>query len=94
MIDKKFLFSIGLVTWGGLGFVRGTNEYIYVNHRFDYKNQNIRYTPMVVHGLYGICIYASPITLVYVIYKELYRLEINLRNLEDEKHGDFYNKVL
>ena len=31
---------------------------------------------------------------ILTIYKEIYRLEIYLRNLENEKNSDFYNKLL
>jgi hypothetical protein len=52
------------------------------------------YFSMTGYGLCGIMIYVNPIMLPIVFVKEMYRLEINLRNIDNEKKTNFYNKLL
>jgi hypothetical protein len=35
----------------------------------------------------------NPGFLPFVVYKEIYRLEVNLRGIEDEKNSYYYNKI-
>jgi hypothetical protein len=93
--------KIGFVTicaWAGLGFNRGINSYNYqYSHNKLYKNSENKkylYTDAFMWGLGSILVYLNPCIAIIVIGKELYRLEINLRNLEDEKKSEYYNKVL
>ena len=52
------------------------------------------YFSMIGYGLFGIMIYVNPIMLPIVFVKEMYRLEINLRNIDNEKKTIFYNRLL
>jgi hypothetical protein len=52
------------------------------------------YITSFCNGLYGIFVYFNPVFLPYLMTKELYRLEVNLRNLENEKNSRFYNEIL
>jgi hypothetical protein len=38
--------------------------------------------------------YGNPVLFPLSIYKEIYRLEINMRKLENEKLNFFYNELL
>jgi hypothetical protein len=52
------------------------------------------YFSMIGSGLCGIMVYVNPIMMPIVFVKEMYRLEINLRNIDNEKKTNFYNKLL
>ena len=52
------------------------------------------YTKSIPYGIYGILFYGNPFLLPVIIFKELYRLEVNIRNLEDEKDSNFYNDLI
>ena len=52
------------------------------------------YFSMIGYGLCGIMIYENQIILPIVFVKEMYRLEINLRNIDNEKKTNFYNRIL
>lgn len=73
-----------------LGFIRGLNSYDYTIS----KNQNPKiYTDKIISGVLGALYYSNPFTLFIVMYKEIYRLEVNIRGLEDQKNTTFYNKL-
>ena len=84
---------IGVTSWCGLGFMRGVNSYKY-NHKKHYNTEPYLYLNLFGSGCFGIIIYANPFYLPFSIYKEIYRLEVKLRNLEDEKKTDYYNNLL
>jgi len=94
--------TIGLITifgWPTLGFKRGMNSYDYNysnNKLYKYSEKAHRpfYLDKIGWGLLGACCYFNPFTFFIVLYKEVYRIEVNLRGLEDEKKTDYYNKVL
>ena len=87
---QKSLPIIGYTGWCGLGFLRGINSYKY-NHN---KSKYYLYLNLFGNGFFGIFIYANPIFLPFTIYKEIYRLEVNLRNIETENKSNFYNDLL
>ena len=87
---KKLLYFTG-VGWGILGFYRGINYYEYYH---KHENKHYFYTDKIFNGLSGLIIYINPGLLPIAIYKEIYRLEINLRGLEEEKKTEYYNKIL
>ena len=49
------------------------------------------YTTTLGYGLYGSLIYLAPYPGVAFFFKEIYKLEINLRGLNDEKTKRYYN---
>jgi len=78
-----------------LGFNRGINSYDYQYNKNKNLEQNQRYlySGKFCYGLLGIIIYVNPLLLFITVPKEVYRLEVNLRGLEDEKKTDYYNKL-
>lgn len=95
---KYSIAIVGYTSWCGLGFIRGVNSYKYNNN----KNNNNKYSEYesylysnsIIHGFFGIIMYGNPILLPFSMYKELYRLEIDMRNLENEKKSRFYNDLV
>ena len=51
------------------------------------------YTDTLVYGIWGSLLYLSPYPGIFFAAKEIYILEINLRNLEDEKKTKYYNTL-
>ena len=79
------------ISWGGLGFIRGINSYKY-NHN-KYNKEDYLYLNSVCYGVFGVTLYCNPFLLPLTVYKEIYRLEVNLRNLENEKNKNYYNDL-
>ena len=99
-MNMKIKYSIaitGYASWCGLGFYRGTKSYKYKhdNDKYKYKiNKNYLYSDSMIYGFYGVIMYMNPPFLPFTIYKELYRLEVNIRNLEDEKKTEYYHNMI
>uniref|UniRef100_A0A6C0CW87 Uncharacterized protein n=1 Tax=viral metagenome TaxID=1070528 RepID=A0A6C0CW87_9ZZZZ len=55
---------------------------------------NYFYLSSFSHGIFGSWLYICPITMPVCFVKELYRIEINLRSVNDEKNTAFYNKLI
>lgn len=90
----KYSIAItGCFSWCGLGFYRGRNQYKYRHDKYNI-NKNYLYLDAMKYGFYGVILYISPPFLPLTIYKELYRLEVNMRNLEDEKNSEYYNNII
>jgi hypothetical protein len=92
-IKSSSIPLISYVSWWGVGFYRGVNYYKYKHNKYESKEPYF-YISSIGYGFYGLGLYSNPILIPFTIYKELYRLEINIRNLEDEKNSDFYNEIL
>lgn len=90
MKPYKLLLKIGGVCWSSLGFNRGMNDYEY---RIQKHNEKL-YSMKIWYGVFGVMTYLNPILLIFTIPKEIYRLEVNLRNMDDEKKTNFYNSLL
>jgi hypothetical protein len=86
----KLLLKIGGVSWSLLGFNRGMNDYEF---RITNYNKKI-YSMKIWYGIFGVMTYLNPVLLIFTIPKEMYRLEVNLRNMDDEKKTNFYNTLL
>lgn len=93
---------IGLITifgWPVLGFKRGVDSYNYhySNNRLYRHSEKMKY-PLYLDkfawGVGGTFWYLNPLGAFLGVYKEVYRLEVNLRGLEDEKKTDYYNSVV
>jgi hypothetical protein len=67
---------------------------VYHNKYETKKKEDYLYVTSMVYGFVGIVIYANPFLLPFTIYKEIYRFEVDVRNLEDEKKTSFYNSLL
>ena len=91
----KYKYSViaGYSSWCGLGFIRGINYYKYTHNNY-HKNESYVYSNSIIDGIHGIFIYGNPIFLPITIHKELYRLEITIRNLENEKKSKYYNDLI
>ena len=81
-------YTVSISVWAGLGFIRGINSYNY------YNNKPYMYSSSFMHGIFGVLIYVNPVFLPFTTYKEFYRLEVNIRGLEEDKKTDYYNEVL
>jgi hypothetical protein len=106
---KYSLAITGYASWCGLGFYRGIKSYKYKHDSDKYKHysdkykhysnkykisQNYLYSDSIIYGFYGLIIYMNPPMFPFTIYKELYRLEVNVRNLEDEKKTEYYHNII
>ena len=95
----KYSIITGYTSWCGLGFIRGINYYKYTHDTLNKNNNNDKnkpyiYSNSIIDGFLGIFIYGNPIFLPIIIHKELYRLEVSIRNLENEKKTKYYNNLL
>ena len=96
----KSIVSITMVCgWPILGFKRGLNSYDYnYSHNKLYSHgkqiKNPFYLDKLAGGIFSAIAYLNPVTGLIGLYKEIYRIEVNLRGLEDEKKTDYYNEVL
>lgn len=81
-------------TWCGVGFMRGVNDYKYHKKQKYLYTTSYLYSTSIIYGSFGTLLYANPPTAIFMMYKEIYRLEVNLRNLENDKKSDFYNRLI
>ncbi len=61
---------------------------------YDEVSKPNLYVDQSVNFIGGVFIYANPFFSPFTIEAELYRLEVNLRGLEDEKKSNRYYKVI
>lgn len=67
----------------------------YKPSEFYYKKPYYFYSWSLIYGLYGSGMYINPVVLPFLVAKEIYRLEINIRDgLKDLKNEEEYYKVL
>ena len=90
--------------WTGLGIKRGADLYdsqhTYSQHTDSQhtdsqdtdsqhiKNYKYLYSDKMMYCLYGAVIYINPLFFMFTLHKELYRLEVKVRQLE--KDDDYY----
>lgn len=86
---KKSIGKILYISWCGLGYYRGINSYNY-NYKKYNIGENKLYIDKILHGFLGLSIYSFHVYLPILIYKEIYRLEVNMKNLEDEQKSNYY----
>jgi hypothetical protein len=93
---KSGAMIITVCAWPTLGFYRGLKsfDYNYSNDRIYKSSTRPLYINKVVWGLGGILCYLNPVGCAIGLYKEVYRLEVNLRGIEEEKKTAYYNEVL
>lgn len=82
-----------ILSWGVLGFYRGTNLYDY---QYKLNNNIIKYSYLskVGYGTVFFIGYFIPFTIPFVIYKELYRLKLILNNDYKKINTLYYHRIL
>lgn len=90
---NRFLYAIP-VGLSVLGFARGTHSYEFNHNRAWSKFEPYMYSTKFGFGVIGVFVYLCPAFYVIVLPKEIYRLEVNIRGLEDEKETQYYNNIL
>jgi hypothetical protein len=91
---KQIMLLVTGSSWTLLGFKRGLNSYDYNYDKFkSIKKDPYLYISKGQQGLIGIFLYINPLFLPINIYKEIYRLEVNIRGLEEEKKSEYYNII-
>ena len=88
MSKKDILVFVTGTGWSVLGFKRGLQSYDYT-----YRKEPYLYIHKGQYGILGLFLYMNPLLLPLTLYKEMYRLEVNLRGLEQEKKTDYYNHL-
>jgi hypothetical protein len=100
---KEILPTVILPSWTILGFYRGVKQYNnkykkecnrYENNPKYYPKPQYFYAQNIPYGLFGLLMYINPLTVPLVMVKEIYRLEVNVRNLNEEKEKEGYNDIL
>ena len=84
-----------------MGFYRGIKHYDYNfesrkkpnNNPYLYSRELKHCTMKLTDGFLGLFFYINPFMCFITIPKEIYRLEVNIRKLEDEKKTDYYNNL-
>ena len=94
LTKNNLLYLTSGICWGSIGFNRGIKEYDYDYINNNYYKKPYFYTDRIFNGLFGFIIYINPCLIPFIIHRELYRLEIDLRGLEDEKISRKYNSIL
>ena len=87
MANKLLITSATM--WGTIGFIRGVQSY-----NFETPNPTKLYTDQLTSGLIGVFFYINPLTFTFMLYKEVYRLEVKAFNIKREKESNFYNKLI
>jgi hypothetical protein len=92
MKTKYIIASLGYTSWCGLGFARGVQSFKYNQAKY-YSDKPIMHTDIIINGFLGALFYATPVLIPIFIYKEIFRLEVNIRKLEDQKKTCKYNDL-
>jgi hypothetical protein len=85
----KFLYAG--ISWSTLGFIRGTQYYDYLKILYD---EPFSYSKYIYHGVQSTMLYIHPFTVWFVVYKEMYRLNVTIKKLECEKHTSYYKEII
>ena len=92
-LNKNNYLKIAYAGWCGLGFYRGIKAYNYSYNKYN-KDESYMYVYSIGHGFRGSFYYVFPIFFPIMIHKEIYRFEVNMRNIEKEKASSYYNELL
>ena len=74
-----------------LGFYRGVQKYSWENTKYK---QEYLYSTAFGYGVAGTLVYLCPFLTANIIAKELYRAEVNYRNLDNLKKTDYYRSLI
>lgn len=94
MKHKIGLTMIG--AWSALGFKRGIDSFNYIfskNELYQISEKEPLILDKTCWGIRGVIYYICPLFMFHALYKELYRLEVNVRGLEKEKKSKYYNVI-
>lgn len=91
--------------WSSLGFYRGARHCMVNYYDEESFKQPLLYSKTAekeikkilytgLYGIAGVLIYANPLFFPHNILKEVYRLEVCIRGLEDEKKSKRYTDIL
>ena len=82
------MLKIVVPCWFGLGVYRGANLYNFWNKYENDHNKKINYyySECANWAIIVGTVYLIPPVIPFVFRKEIYRLEVNLRNLTEEKN--------
>jgi hypothetical protein len=88
---KRIGLFLGIA--GTRGFYRGMLEYDYEHciRQADKNPPTYLYSSRMMRGLLGAFFYMNPAIYVAIIPDELYRIEVDIRGLEEEKKTRRYN---
>lgn len=74
--------------------IKSQYKYKYIPPNFYSEKPYYFYSWSILYGLFGTVMYVNPFTTPFMVMKEVYRLEINMRNELDElKDEAAYYKV-
>jgi ABC-type bacteriocin/lantibiotic exporter with double-glycine peptidase domain len=82
------MITSAFIGWGLLGFYRGQRDYDYEFSKHNTTSLYL-YSCRMIYGITGMCIYTFPLAWVVFIPIEIYRLEVYIRNL-DEQNKEHY----
>lgn len=89
-------FKIGVAIYSsmfGLGVYRGIQKYNYNMRKNKYLPPYL-YTSAFTHGIGNGLVYMAFPLWVFILPKEIYRLEVSLRGLKEEKEkGEYYEII-
>ena len=90
---KYTITACAFLGWGLLGFYRGQRDYDYELSKPNNTTALYLYSCRMIYGIGGMIIYTIPLAWDLLIPIEIYRLEVYIRNL-DEQNKEIYNKFL
>lgn len=82
----------GIGAWTALGVFRGFKSYDYVQSK-PKNRSTFLYSVKFLYGLGGGICYVCPLLLPITFAKEIYRAEVVLRGLEEDKKTYYYNEI-
>lgn len=91
MLYRRKILKVVGVGWSFLGYKRGIDAYNYTCYQ---ENKPFLYSYGILCGISGALCYVNPFFIPYFLVKESYRLEVNLRDLKDEKNKPNYIEFL
>jgi hypothetical protein len=89
--------KVAAASWSMLGFYRGMQSYDYKYRKFSNQTQTQTpyfYSSRIGYGILGVVLYINPALIFLAGAKEIYRLEVNIRGMEDEKKSPEYNDII